>query len=650
MKRFLVMIGLCLAVAFSAPAQHNPYEIDDECFALFRQCEKDAGTWQFHATAVELLAMAIEKEDTKAQVLYYVEVLKHEILSVPMGPIPTEEQDQAVLACQQELKDKAEELGYPQYFYYSYELVQNYFYNHNKRNRVKDLSRDMLEIAHERNDEYGMWMSIRYMVALYVSECDYLSAQPYIQKALEMYDHSTDPVVRRQSVTRLYCDLADTYMVGSDSLRINIEKAVAHRKTQLDTLRCEYYLAKIAAYNNDLAAYQQHRDYCLNDPNLWTINGTRPEFFGILDALLDRTFTLDMVTPISTSRVRELKFIANIAEAHGYNEEAFEIEKRLVKQYETLFASTNRILISEYDSQLGNYLLHNELDSKQRELARIYRRMTYMLVFVLVVVVFFLVQHQISLVRRNRRLKQANEEVMLANAAKTRFVQNMSHEVRTPLNAIVGFSQLLSLPDGTLSEAEKEEFTGHVINNSKMLTMLLDDILNAAAMDSGKYSINIEDCDLHFICRAAITSTEHRLQPGVTMTYEPESEEPFHFQSDPRRVQQILINLLTNSCKHTSSGSIVLSSSTTTEPGFVTFAVTDTGSGVPADMAEAIFERFTKLNDHVQGTGLGLSICRDIANLMGARVSLDTTWNKPGARFIFSVPVNPPTDNHNTTL
>ena len=69
--------------------------------------------------------------------------------------------------------------------------------------------------------------------------------------------------------------------------------------------------------------------------------------------------------------------------------------------------------------------------------------------------------------------------------------------------------------------------------------------------------------------------------------------------------------------------------------------MTDTGSGVPADQAEKIFERFTKLNEFVQGTGLGLSICRDIASRMGAKVYLDTTHKGPGARFVFTVPIHP---------
>ena len=147
---------------------------------------------------------------------------------------------------------------------------------------------------------------------------------------------------------------------------------------------------------------------------------------------------------------------------------------------------------------------------------------------------------------------------------------------------------------------------------------------------------------MHFIAQSAISSAEHRLQPGVQMYYKPESPEPFTFTTDPRRVQQVLINLLTNSCKHTSAGEIVLSSSLTENPGSVTYAVTDTGPGIPADQAEKIFERFTKLNEFVQGTGLGLSICRDIAGRMGAQVYLDTAYTEGGARFVFIVPVAPP--------
>ncbi len=306
-------------------------------------------------------------------------------------------------------------------------------------------------------------------------------------------------------------------------------------------------------------------------------------------------------------------------------------EKEFVADLERTISRNNLSRLSELDVSMGKATLSADLKESQERTRRIH---SWLIIMVFVLMTMGLLFALLSI----RRLKKTNEKVRQADAAKTRFVQNMSHEVRTPLNAIVGFSQLLSLPDGTLQPEEKDEFVGHIVNNTKMLTMLLDDILNASAMDKGEYRIRYEEGELHYMCQAAMSSTEHRLQPGVTLTYEPESPDAHTFYTDPRRLQQILINLLSNSCKHTTQGSIVLRSSLTQNPGMVTFTVTDTGTGVPPEQAEAIFDRFTKLNEFVQGTGLGLSICRDITTRMGGKVYLDTTYKEGGARFIFMVP------------
>ena len=635
-----LLTAFLLALALPLAAQNNPYNINDECYSYYEKAESIVGQPGFDKVNEALLSSAIANGDTKAQTLYYVGRMKNLTRILVAKKTTTEAEDEKVLKYMAELQEVALKLGYKQYYYYASELAQNHFYNHGKFERTMELAESMLLEAINMDDEYGKWVSMRYMVARYFAQTDYLSARKYIQDALKIYNTSSDPTIRRQSPSRLYCDLADTYPIGSDSVHICLRHAIDGSKHHLDTLRWKYHVAKLAAYNRNIEAYEEARDYCLRDPNVAAqISNTTALLFRNIDAIVYDQGVDKVSIDSMFMHLREVKFIANIAEEYGYKDKAFEIEKQLVAIHEQKLSDQNRARLSEFDARMGNDRLHADLTRKESEINHLITALAVAAFLILAVIVILQIVHSRALERRNRELMEANEKVLVANAAKTRFVQNMSHEVRTPLNAIVGFSQLLTLPDGTFSPEEKDDFSSHIVNNTKMLTMLLDDILNTSSMDSGTYTISYEEGECNFICEAAISSAEHRLQPGVTMEYLGGIPRPFSIWTDPRRVQQILINLLTNSCKHTSKGWIHLASSLDENPGFVTFSVTDTGPGVPAYQAEAIFERFTKLNEFVQGTGLGLSICRDIASRMDARVYLDTHYTEGGARFVFVVPV-----------
>lgn len=646
----IILLLLTVLSAAKTSAQTNAYGIDDECYVLFQRSESLAGTVsdeQFHLANDSLLHKALAKKDDKAQVLYYVERLKH----LTRGLVKDEDR---VLKAFEELKTIAISHGYNQYYYYAYELVQNYYFNSGKHNTAIEMLQEMQSNAIEQSDTYGLWYSSRYLVSLYMAMSDYVSAKKYILQAIKVYNETDDPTVKRQSISRSYCDLADTYPVLSDSMRICINKACETAIQRMDTLRCNYYLAVIAAMDKDIDRYVEYRDFCLADDQLRFVSRTAKTMFHLIDDILEGVIDDNELEDVETlSRVREMKFVVNIAELYGYENTAFRLEKRLMELVEKQIAQSNQLNLAELDAKMGNNLLTADLAQKSQQLARTTLILTILVTSVLLGLLAFSYSQVIGLRRRRIRdqrmindLTVANRKAEIANAAKTRFVQNMSHEVRTPLNAIVGFSQLLSLPDDALSPEEKKEFSNHIMNNTKILIMLLEDILNTTDMDNGQYKITYDDAEVHYVCNAAVTSSEHRLHSGVEMFYQPEFEKPFTFRTDPQRVQQILINLLTNACKHTSKGQIILSSSLTAKPGFVTFRVTDTGPGVPADQAEAIFDRFTKLNSFVQGAGLGLSICREIATLMGANVYLDTAYTDGGARFVFEVPLVPPQESN----
>ena len=638
MKKLITGILLFVLSMQGVAAQNNPYELDDACYPLFQRAELLVGKEGFDSVNEALLEKALEKGDTKAQTLYYVERLKNVSALKRAGQVFTPEDDAQVLQAMEDVKRVASELGYSQYYYYAYDLTQNYFYNTGRQVRTFELVKEMREDAIARGEEYGIWMGNRYLISLYIAQNDYISAKKYIVASLEMYENTEDETIRRQSATRLYCDLADTYPIGHDSVSINIRKAELQSRHHLDSLRCTYLRAKLEAYQKNIPAYERDRDICRQDPSIRQISSTAGLMFDNIDQLVYGKPAPEIKLDGMMSHLREVKYIANIAEEYGYKDLAFEIEKRLVAYDETVLAKANQSKLTEIEAKLGNDVLSAQVDEAAGRAIRSRRLVISLVISILVVIILFFVIYSLH-------LRRTNEKVRLADAAKTRFVQNMSHEVRTPLNAIVGFSQLLSLPDGSFPEEEKQEFAGHIVNNTKMLTMLLDDILHVSAMDSGNYRITYEDGEMHYMAQAAISSAEHRLKPGVRMYYDPETTEPHTFITDPHRVQQILINLLTNACKHTTEGEIRLTSSLTQNPGFVTYAIEDTGSGIPPEQADTIFVRFTKLNDFVQGMGLGLSICRDIAQRMNARVYLDTTYTG-GARFVLELPRVP----DNTTM
>ena len=248
-----------------------------------------------------------------------------------------------------------------------------------------------------------------------------------------------------------------------------------------------------------------------------------------------------------------------------------------------------------------------------------------------------LLQEKDSLIASEKQLRVVTKEAEAANKKKSAFIANISHEIRTPLNAIVGFSELIS--DESISAGEKKEFFSIINNNSYLLLNLINDILDLSRLESGNMKFIIEKTNLSDCCRNALASVEHRVFPGVQLTYTP-SEDPLHIQTDSIRLQQLLINLLTNACKFTKEGEINLSYQIDEDKQHVRITVTDTGCGIPEDKQKAIFERFEKVDEYAQGTGLGLSISQTIIEHLGGSIQLDPTY-KHGARFIVLHPYNP---------
>jgi signal transduction histidine kinase len=241
--------------------------------------------------------------------------------------------------------------------------------------------------------------------------------------------------------------------------------------------------------------------------------------------------------------------------------------------------------------------------------------------------------------KKNDELEVARDQADSANKMKTAFIQNMSHEIRTPLNSIVGFSQILTCPDMEVTKEEAQEYGQLIQQNSELLATLVNDLLGFAELESGKYTIRKSVVLCNEMCREALSMVMAGKPANVDVFFSTDADNDFRINTDSRRVKQVLTNFLTNAEKHTSEGHIELNCSLKSNPGSVTFSVTDTGCGVAPENVEKVFERFEKLNNFDTGFGLGLSLCRAIADRLGGTVHLDTSYTD-GARFLFVLPLD----------
>lgn len=635
MKRLLST--LLIIISSVAYGQNNPYDLTDECYKLFLRADSMIGKEGFESANDSLLKAAVANSDDKARVMYYVLDLRRLI----RNPQTTDEE---VLEAQERLKEIALQTGYRQYFYQSYEYTKNYFFNTNRILKAVEIIREMQREAVSRDDAYGKWCSAREFSAIYGNYGDRNTQRHYLTEIINTYNNSDDPLIRRQTIAPAYIDYANTFPPRSDSLRYFVHKAWSLAKTPQDSVRCAFQLAIIGALSVDYAEYAKWSEIYDKSPFRNAVTRYAPRMLDITDALFAGSITSDdrRLYNLPTQNART---IAKIAENMGRHDIAEPVKDYCLDTKNKDFAELLDMQLLELDAQYGNDLLAADLAEKSEQVARIKRAIEIIFIIVLLAGLVLMFLYVRSLKRREARdaamieeLREANERARIADAAKDRFIQNMTHELRTPLNAITGFSQLLAMPDGMFSPEEKEEFGHHVINGTRMMTMLLDDIMSASAMDSSGYRLIEEETDCEAVCREAMTSAEHRLRSGVNLVFTPRMDLPFGFRSDPLRIQQVLTNLLTNACKHTASGEIRLGCSLEEIPGMLTFFVEDTGPGIPPEEAEHIFERFVKLDEFVQGTGLGLSICREIAVKMGGKVYLDTSYSG-GSRFVFCVPL-----------
>jgi len=242
-----------------------------------------------------------------------------------------------------------------------------------------------------------------------------------------------------------------------------------------------------------------------------------------------------------------------------------------------------------------------------------------------------------ELLKSEKDLRVAKDRAEESNRLKSAFLANMSHEIRTPLNSIVGFSDVLAV--GGSTEEEQQSYYQIIKTNSDLLLRLINDILDLSRLEANRVTLTWEECDVVQLCSQVVASVGFSRQSSDNQFLFSTSFESFRMVTDVQRMQQVMINLLSNANKFTKQGKITLNLSVNEETQMAVFSVTDTGCGIPKEKQGLVFERFEKLNEYAQGTGLGLSICKLIVHKWKGSIWIDPGYTG-GARFVFSHPLN----------
>ena len=465
-------------------------------------------------------------------------------------------------------------------------------------------------------------------------------AHQYFERALEEVDHS-----RPTNLINIYLDLANIEMDTQPqeamkhlNCAIDIIKANNGRYEYSDAIGFKVIVAyAMRDWDTLNKAYQEYMKLQETLGNDFSV--TYYHYVKICKNIADHHYGEAIrLTNLLTNSTDQYKFQTEIYEMAGDTAKAFLAQKH----YSAVKDSVNNVIMSEEMVGSANDLALAEM--QKEECSERSERMKWsMFALVPFACLLPIAACQCHKRKYTKKLQQQNHELMIARdkaqeaeRMKISFIQNMSHEVRTPLNVISGFAQVISDPDNSMSEEERAEMATRIANSSDHIVRIINEILDV----SGKESIHYLDKSDSVICnelaRKVLQSYQDEYK-DIDIRFNSNLKDSFRIITNTQEAEKVLNNLLNNACKFTEQGSVTLSCYQDELEKMVCFSVTDTGKGIKEGEEEKIFEHFYKVDAYKEGVGLGLPLARRIARQLGGDVILDTTY-KDGSRFILKLP------------
>ena len=510
-----------------------------------------------------------------------------------------------------------------------YDINNDHFYSALKK------TEDMNDFIMRKDHQDEFYRMDYLMGVFYGTRNNVVMCKKYLDQALEKLKGKKD---FKAEVSNIYMLLANILAFDSpDSATVSIDKCISLCEDNRNLSAALQMKCIIEFGKKDRAgfmkAYNKNSMLKRSDPKDY--NPAYEDYIELAMACFEGRFDDAFeINSKMTSRLDQMLFLTKIYDMKGDKAAEAESLKKLLKARERWSNEISSMEINDISNDIN-------LEQMRREKDKAYDMVTYIAMGASLVVVLFLSyliwsrrKHMKQLMAQNQQLTTARDKAQEADRMKTAFIQNVSHQIRTPLNAVSGFSTILANQIDELADDERQDLARRIEHSAAIITNSLNHLITLSDVDSTNMDSHSETINCHEFCREIVKEFKPMKQ-ALSFYYSSSIGQDVTVSSNKSLLKSVIMEILVNAEKFTDEGSITLSSDM--KDGMWLLSVTDTGIGISEGDEERIFGHFTKIDDFSEGLGLGLTFCKNITFRLGGDIVLDKDYHD-GARFIVKIP------------
>ena len=555
-----------------------------------------------------------------------------------------------------DLMEEAKKAGNDEVFYRAWGNLSVYESTHQRRTHALEIAREMGAYAQEHKSVFGEYIAKHVIGTVYQQMRDYDNAEKTFKEAIAFL-HQNAP---GQSAAADYIELVLLSVNGHRDVKQGMEYAELvlkepnvsdQHKMRVLTLLCELEGDKLRPNVEKFNSYYNQR--------LQARKGTPADdsetFVNLLYHYVNGHYEQALALTDSLPKQDQIDYCRGlIYHAMGEDGKAYEQMLAYKADRDSIYKAERTGLLSDYIVQLNN----ERLELKNKELEDKVGRLVVAIVILsgtlLVALLMWFFWRRVKLTRKlryeNALLEEANQEEHEARVLehkerrkaekeldlKREFLNKLARQLRTPLNPITGFSNILASDNIQLSPEEREMMNEHIQEGTRRLTGIIDSMFELSFYESKSSLDKLDVFSPNLLCQNAIDNIKARNQkPNVEVHLHSTLKDKLTVKSDLQSVSKVIHHLLDNAVKYTDEGAVLLNCSE--EERYIRFSVSDTGRGIDPLWHNHIFEPMVITSGSAKASGMDLAICKAIADLLGGRIWLDETY-KNGSRFIFEIP------------